>query len=223
MIEESQSNRDLGVCVTKEPVWSKQTIHYRCTWGNKMTKMLVTSLIIPNNGTLNFGLRHPSLVRHSQSSWSNWNVSNVKEQCYSHEINPFMCDVSYQDRLISTGLLSILIYWHDYLDLLFFYNQHGDFSSDILPVRYPGTPELGRVGGGDGGGWGGGGKQEGQLPLLPFARRGKGGRSALWVIKYYLINHVSSDAFCMGKIMRCDLECDLIKRRCVCFHWQVNT
>ena len=80
-----------------------------------------------------------------------------------------MCDVSYQDRLISTGLLSILIYWHDYLDLLFFYNQHGDFSSDILPVRYPGTPELGRVGGG----------QEGQLPLLPFARRGKGGRSAL--------------------------------------------
>ena len=35
----------------------------------------------------------------------------------------------------------------------------------------------------------------GQLPLLPFARRGKGGRSALWVIKYYLINHISSDAF----------------------------
>ena len=26
---------------------------------------------------------------------------------------------------------------------------------------------------------GGGGGQEGQLPLLPFARRGKGGRSAL--------------------------------------------
>ena len=41
--------------------------------------------------------------------------------------------------------------------------------------------------------WGGG--QEGQLPLLPFARRGKGGRSALWVVKYYLINHISSDAF----------------------------
>ena len=37
-------------------------------------------------------------------------------------------------------------------------------------VRYAidaGTPELG------------GGGQEGQLPLLPFARRGKGGRSAL--------------------------------------------
>jgi hypothetical protein len=41
-----------------------------------------------------------------------------------------------------------------------------------------------------------GGGQEGQLPLLPFARRGKGGRSALWVVKYYLINHISmSDAF----------------------------
>jgi hypothetical protein len=40
--------------------------------------------------------------------------------------------------------------------------------------------------------WGG---QEGQLPLLLFARRGKGSRSALWVIKYYVINHISSDAF----------------------------
>jgi hypothetical protein len=39
------------------------------------------------------------------------------------------------------------------------------------------------------------GGQEGELPLLPFARRGKGGRSALWVVKYYLINHISSDAF----------------------------
>jgi hypothetical protein len=40
-----------------------------------------------------------------------------------------------------------------------------------------------------------GGGQEGQLPLLPFARRGMGGRSALCVMKYYLINHISSDAF----------------------------
>jgi hypothetical protein len=45
MIEESQSNRDLGVCVTKEPVWSKHTIHYRCTWGNKITKMLARHLL----------------------------------------------------------------------------------------------------------------------------------------------------------------------------------
>ena len=43
----------------------------------------------------------------------------------------------------------------------------------------------------------GGGRRD-SCPLLPFARRGiKGGRSALWniIIKYYLINHISSDAF----------------------------
>ena len=37
-------------------------------------------------------------------------------------------------------------------------------------VERPGTPELGG--------------QEGRSPPLPFARRGKGGRSALWVLKY---------------------------------------
>jgi hypothetical protein len=54
----------------------------------------------------------------------------------------------------------------------------------IITMQITGKPELG-----------GGGGQEGQLPLLPFSRRGKGGRSALWFIKYYLINHISSDAF----------------------------
>ena len=37
-------------------------------------------------------------------------------------------------------------------------------------ILYTGTPELGG--------------QEGRSPPLPFARRGKGGRSALWVLKY---------------------------------------
>jgi hypothetical protein len=49
-----------------------------------------------------------------------------------------MCDVSYKDRLISTELLP-LSYWHEYLDLMFFFKAIitgiASISQNILPER----------------------------------------------------------------------------------------
>ena len=50
---------------------------------------------------------------------------------------PFMCDVSYKDRLISTELLP-LSYWHEYLDLMFFFKAITgivSISQNSLPER----------------------------------------------------------------------------------------
>ena len=49
---------------------------------------------------------------------------------------PFLCNESYQDRLISINLLPIS-YWHEYLDITFFFkaiNGLYSVSSDVLPV-----------------------------------------------------------------------------------------
>ena len=50
---------------------------------------------------------------------------------------PFMCDVSYEDRLISTELLP-LSYCHEYLDLMFFFKAITgtvSISQNSLPER----------------------------------------------------------------------------------------
>ena len=43
---------------------------------------------------------------------------------------PFMCDLSHKDRLISTELLP-LSYWHEYLDLIFFFKAITGSSWEI--------------------------------------------------------------------------------------------
>jgi hypothetical protein len=52
---------------------------------------------------------------------------------------PFICDIEYRDRLLATSLLP-LSYWHEYLDVVFFYKANHDiFNSDkkILPFPQP--------------------------------------------------------------------------------------
>jgi hypothetical protein len=52
---------------------------------------------------------------------------------------PFICDTEYRDRLLATSLLP-LSYWHEYLDVVFFYKANHDiFNIDkkILPFPQP--------------------------------------------------------------------------------------
>ena len=53
--------------------------------------------------------------------------------------DPFICDTEYRDRLLATSLLP-LSYWHEYLDVVFFYKANHDiFNIDkkILPFPQP--------------------------------------------------------------------------------------
>jgi hypothetical protein len=110
-----------------------------------------------------------------------------------------------KDNLIAKGSLLIKLFWKYEATLskyVWYLTKHLTKTCETIG-HCPKTNWQGRRN------WGGG--QEGQLPLLPFARRGKGAQVFFWVVQWCFL----------GKIMRCDLECDLIK--CVCFHWQVDT
>jgi hypothetical protein len=50
---------------------------------------------------------------------------------------PFICDIKYRDRLLATSLLP-LSYWHEYLDVVFFYKANHDiFNIDKKIILFP--------------------------------------------------------------------------------------
>jgi hypothetical protein len=56
------------------------------------------------------------------------------EACNKYILNvPFICDIEYRDHLLATSLLP-LCYWHEYLDVVFFYKaNHNIFNIDEKP------------------------------------------------------------------------------------------
>ncbi len=64
-------------------------------------------------------------------------VERVQRRATKYILNvPFICDIDYKVRLLATRMLP-LSYWHEYLDMIFFYKaNHGIFTVDkkILPT-----------------------------------------------------------------------------------------
>ena len=64
-------------------------------------------------------------------------VERVQRRATKYILNvPFICDIDYKDRLLAARMLP-LSYWHEYLDMIFFYKaNHGIFTVDkkILPT-----------------------------------------------------------------------------------------
>ena len=64
-------------------------------------------------------------------------VERVQRRATKYILNaPFICDIDYKDRLLATRMLP-LSYWHEYLDMIFFYQaNYGIFTVDkkILPT-----------------------------------------------------------------------------------------
>ena len=104
-----------------------------------------STMEIPNvkiHRSLYLALVRPALGYATQV-WSPQSVELVKRteriQCRATKYIlrlPFICETSYRDRLISTELLPIS-YWHEYLDLMFFFKViTGIISiSSTLPQR----------------------------------------------------------------------------------------
>ena len=63
-------------------------------------------------------------------------IERVQRRTSKYILNlPYLCDESYRDRLISLKLKP-LSYWHEYMDLVFFFqavNGLIDVSKDVLP------------------------------------------------------------------------------------------
>ena len=69
-------------------------------------------------------------------------VERVQRRATKYILNlPYLCSETYQERLVRLHLLP-LSYWHEYLDLLFFFkavNGLINVSSDVLPNAIPQT------------------------------------------------------------------------------------
>jgi hypothetical protein len=87
---------------------------------------------------LNLAVVRPALGYATQM-WSPQSVERVQRRASKFILGlPFMYGVSYKDRLTSTELLP-LSYWHEYLDLMFFFKAIitgiASISENSLPER----------------------------------------------------------------------------------------
>ena len=147
-LEKTDCELDLGVWTNYDLTWSKQVTQQ----SNKANKMLGYI----RRSTFNireFAIRRTlylSLVRsHLGYATQVWvpqtvelvkRVERVQRRATKYILNvPFICDTEYRDRLLATSLLS-LSYWHEFLDVVFFYKANHDiFNIDkkILPFLQP--------------------------------------------------------------------------------------
>ena len=100
-------------------------------------------------GTLHLAIVRCRL-RYATQVWSPQSVGLLKQvECVQRRATkyilkfPFRCDVKYNTRLQLTNLLR-LCYWHEYLDIVFFYKAVNDLiyvNSESLPVvKQPARP-----------------------------------------------------------------------------------
>ena len=131
IILRSTEEKDLGIWVTSNLTWSKHTLD-RCPAANRMLGFVRRSATEITDKRIRRAL-YLAVVRpalgYATQVWSVElinRVERVQRRASKFILGlPFMCDVSYKDRLISTELLP-LSYWHEYLD----------FSSKLLLALY---------------------------------------------------------------------------------------
>ena len=140
----TSAEKDLGIWVSSDLTWTKHVLE-RCTKANKLLGFVRRSgREITNTRTrrtLYLSVVRPVLAYASQV-WSPQSIGLIKRteriqrRASKFILNlPFMCSESYRDRLITLELMP-LSYWHEYMDLVFFYKAINGLvviSEDVLP------------------------------------------------------------------------------------------
>ena len=135
--------KDLGVWIASDFTWTKHVLE-RCAKANKLLGFVRRSSgEITNSKTrhmLYLSVIRPVLGCATQV-WCPQNIGLIKRTERVHRkatkfiLNlPFLCKESYRDRLIRLELIP-LSYWHEYMDLLFFFkaiNGLVDVTDDVL-------------------------------------------------------------------------------------------
>ena len=141
----TSEEKDLGVWVTSNLTWSKHVLDCCAKANNLLGFLRRCSAEIRDRNTrriLYLSLVRPALGYASQV-WSPQTIDLIKRiECVQRRASkfilnlPFMCNESYLDRLISINLLPIS-YWHEYLDITFFYKTINGLyrvCRDVVPV-----------------------------------------------------------------------------------------
>ena len=136
--------KDLGIWVASDLTWTKHVLE-RCAKANKLLGFVRRSGGEISNSRTRRKL-YLSVVRpvfgYASQVWSPQTIGlirrieRVQRRASKYILNlPYLCDESYRDRLISLKLIP-LSYWHEYMDLVFFFqavNGLIDVSKDVLP------------------------------------------------------------------------------------------
>ena len=136
--------KDLWVWIASDLMWTKHVLE-RCAKANKLLGFVRRSSgEITSSKTrhmLYLSVIHPVLGYVTQV-WCLQNIGlitrteRVQRRATKFILNlPFMCKESCRDRLIRLELIP-LSYWHEYMDLLFFFkaiNGLVDVTDDVLP------------------------------------------------------------------------------------------
>ncbi len=132
ILDKTDCELDPGVWMTYDLTRSKQVVQQ----SNKANKMLgyIRDLAIRRTLYLSLVRSH---LGYATQVWAPQTVERVQRRATKYILNvPFICDIDYKDRLLATRMLP-LSYWHEYLDMIFFYKaNHGIFTVDkkILPT-----------------------------------------------------------------------------------------
>ena len=145
-LEMSEKQKDLGVYINSTLTWSDQT-HDQCMKANRMLGFLSRSAAnevdINTRWTLYIALVR-STLGYANQVWSPQSINlvsrieRVQRRATKFVLDlPFQCTETYKERLIFLDLLPIS-YWHEFLDLMFFYKAISGLvlvSSDVLPEQ----------------------------------------------------------------------------------------
>ena len=143
-LEVLEKQKDLGVYINSTLTWSDQT-QDQCMKANRMLGFLSRSanevVEINSRRTLYLALVR-STLGYATQVWSPQSINLVSKierfqrRATKFVLNlPFQCTETYKERPISLDLLPIS-YWHEFLDLMFFFKAISGFvlaSSDVLP------------------------------------------------------------------------------------------
>ena len=140
----TEKEKDLGIWITDTLHWSYHT-HDRCTKANKMLGFLRRAAMEITDVKIRRTL-YLSIVRstlgYATQVWSPQSIDlitrteRIQRRATKFILKlPFVCAETYKDRLITLKLLPIT-YWHEYLDIMFFYKAINNFvtiSNEVLP------------------------------------------------------------------------------------------
>ena len=151
ILRDSENERDLGIWISNNLTWRKQVLE-QCSKASKMLGFIKRSTRTITNckarRTLYFTLVR-SQMGYATQLWSPQTIDlisrleRVQRRASKYILDlPFICETSYKQRLIDLNFLP-LSYWHEYLDMLFFYKTNCGImriSESVLP-----KPKISRI------------------------------------------------------------------------------
>ncbi len=144
ILTSTECERDLGVLTSSDLTWSKH-IDHQCSKANKILGYVRRSTLDIKNTTVLRTL-YLSLVRtqlcYGSQIWAPQTITAIQQaerlqrRATKFVLDlPFRCNTTYEERLLQLDLIP-LSYWHEYLDMIFFFKLiHGIITIDnnLLP------------------------------------------------------------------------------------------